>query len=357
MKRRSGKVMVAMSGGVDSSVAALLLQREGYDVSGITMCISAEPAGGGRKCCSPEDITDARKVCRMLGIGHHVLSMSGEMEKRVIGPFIEDYRHGRTPNPCILCNEHIKFRALVDSLTPSGMELLATGHYARLIDGGGMPALAVPADRAKDQTYFLYSVDRERLARVVFPLGELTKEEVRKLASGSGLPVSEKPESQDVCFWPEGGGAAFFKSRGIEPVPGDILSVAGEVIGRHSGIVNYTIGQRRGMGISAPEPLYVISIDPEANTVVAGEERYLYSDRLTARPVNFLPGLSSGRAAGKIRYAHRPEPCLFSLSGDMLEVRFDEPQKAVTPGQSVVLYRDDIVIGGGIIESSSRERE
>jgi tRNA-specific 2-thiouridylase len=345
----SKKVLVAMSGGVDSSVAALLLKREGYGVSGITMCIEAGPAAGARKCCSPGDITDARRVCRELGIGHHVLSMSGEMEKRVIRPFIEEYRRGRTPNPCILCNEHIKFRALVDRLAASGSDLLATGHYARIVDQGGVPALARPKDRSKDQTYFLYSVDRARLGRVIFPLGDLMKDEVRGIASEAGLKVSEKPESQDVCFWPKGGGAAFFESRGLGSEPGDIVSIDGAVIGRHSGIFNYTIGQRRGLGISAPDPLYVLSIDPVSNTVVAGKEKHLYSSSLTATPVNFLPGETGGRAEAKIRYAHGPEPCEFSLTGDILEVRFDKPQKAVTPGQSVVLYRDDIVIGGGII--------
>jgi tRNA-specific 2-thiouridylase len=281
---------------------------------------------------------------------HHVLSMSGDMEKHVIGPFVEEYRKGRTPNPCILCNEHIKFRALVDSLAPSGMDLLATGHYARIVDAGGVSALSRPEDRSKDQTYFLFSVDRGRLGKVIFPLGELTKDEVREIASKADLPVSEKPESQDVCFWPEGGGPAFFESRGIGSKPGDILSTGGEVIGRHEGIVRYTIGQRRGMGIAAPEPLYVVSIDPESNTIVAGTEDHLFSKSLTARPINFLPGDRDGRAEAKIRYAHGPEPCEFTLKDDLLEVTFDEPQKAVTPGQSVVLYRDDIVIGGGVIE-------
>jgi tRNA-specific 2-thiouridylase len=345
----SNKVLVAMSGGVDSSVAALLLQRGGYEVSGITMCIAAESGAGGRKCCSPEDITDARRVCSKLGIAHHVLSMSAEMERSVVRPFLEEYRRGRTPNPCILCNEHIKFRALIDSIAASGTEILATGHYARISREGGRPALARPRDRTKDQTYFLYSVDRERLGRVIFPLGELRKEEVRKIASEAGLPVSEKRESQDFCLWPEGGGPAFFESRGFEPLPGDIVSVDGDVIGRHEGIFNYTVGQRRGLGISAAAPLYVLSIAPETNTVVAGEESHLYSRVLTAEPVNFLPGETSGRAEGKIRYAHGPEPCEFILSDGILDVRFDEPQRAITPGQSIVLYRGDLLIGGGII--------
>jgi tRNA-specific 2-thiouridylase len=354
MKKNSpNKIIVAMSGGVDSSVAALLLQREGYEVSGITMCIAAESQGGERKCCGPEDITDARRVCRKLGIEHHVLSMSDVMERHVIGPFVEEYRRGRTPNPCILCNEHVKFKALIERMSASGIDLLATGHYARVKHTDRGAVLSRPKDRSKDQTYFLYSVDRSRLEKVLFPIGELEKDEVRLVASEAGLPVSEKPESQDVCFWPRGGGSAFFGSRGIEAVPGDIMSPEGEVIGRHSGLMNYTVGQRRGLGVSAAEPLYVLSIDPESNTIVAGFERLLYSNRLTARAVNFIDGEKGGRAEAKIRYAHPPGPCEFTIKEDMLEVVFDKPQRAITPGQSVVLYRDDTVIGGGIISGQN----
>jgi tRNA-specific 2-thiouridylase len=353
MKRcRDGRrVVVAMSGGVDSSVAALLLLREGYDVSGITMCIEYGSHDRSRRCCSPEDIEDAGRVCGRLGIGHHVLTMSGEMERQVIGPFIKEYLRGRTPNPCVLCNENIKFKALLGGLSSYGTGLLATGHYAALDTRDGTPVLARPKDRVKDQTYFLYSVDHSALRDVIFPLAGLRKEEVRRIAAQTCLPVHEKRESQDVCFRPEGGSGEFFRSRGLDPSPGDIVSPDGEIIGRHGGIFNYTIGQRRGLGISAPTPLYVISIDPVRNTIVAGEESYLYSGGLTAEPVNFLPSEAGGRAEAKIRYAHGPVPCSFEISGGELEVMFDERQRAVTPGQSVVLYRDDIVIGGGIISA------
>jgi len=211
--RDSKRVMVAMSGGVDSSVAAMLLLREGYDVSGVTMSMSLVEEDGARKCCGPEDISDAKRVCDQLGIEHRVLPMNEQMERHVIEPFIAEYGRGRTPNPCILCNERIKFGYMLDRVTGSGGDLIATGHYAATTLTGSVTVLARPRDREKDQTYFLYSVDRARLGQVIFPLADMTKEEVRAIASEAGLPVSRKRESQDVCFWPAGGGRAFFEGR------------------------------------------------------------------------------------------------------------------------------------------------
>jgi tRNA-specific 2-thiouridylase len=351
MIRTVTRILAAMSGGVDSSVAALLLKRGGYDVSGVTMCIGTPDEAGARRCCSPGDIIDARRVCSTLGIEHHVISMSEEMEREVIAPFVEEYMRGRTPNPCILCNERIKFRILFDRLSAARFDMIATGHYARLERRDGVLYLARPTDLDKDQTYFLYSVPRDRLERVLFPLGELSKDEVRGIAAEAGLSVFEKPESQDVCFWPEGGGTAFFERRGIESKPGQIVSVDGVVVGTHRGIFNYTIGQRRGLGVSASQPLYVIAIDPGHDRLIVGPEEYLGGSDLLASAVNFPPGEKGGRAEAKIRYAHRPAPCEFSLKGGRLEVRFDEPQRAITPGQSVVVYREGLVLGGGIIEA------
>ncbi|MDD3641863.1 MAG: tRNA 2-thiouridine(34) synthase MnmA [Candidatus Krumholzibacteria bacterium] len=351
MIRTVTRILAAMSGGVDSSVAALLLKRGGYDVSGVTMCIGTGGEAGARRCCSPGDIVDARRVCAALGIEHHVISMSDDMEREVIAPFVEEYLCGRTPNPCVLCNERIKFRLLADKLAGARFDMIATGHYARLERRDGVLYLSRPKDLGKDQTYFLYSIPRERLERVLFPVGELAKDEVRALADEAGLSVSEKRESQDVCFWPEGGAAAFFAARGIPSRPGQIVSVDGEIVGEHDGIFNYTIGQRRRLGISAPEPLYVIAIDPARDRLIVGPEAYLGGSDLLATAVNFPPGEKGGRAEAKIRYAHAPAPCEFSLKGSRLEVRFDEPQRAITPGQSVVVYRDGLVLGGGVIEA------
>lgn len=353
------RILVAMSGGVDSSVAALLLQRLGHEIAGVTMCLGTEGTPGqeregrGRRCCSPEDIADARRVCRALGIGHHVVSMRGELERLVIEPFVSEYLRGRTPNPCVLCNRRLKFGVLIERLAASGYDLLATGHYARIVPGAGAAALARPKDLGKDQTYFLYSVDRRRLAHVVFPLAELAKDEVRSLAEEARLPVSRKRDSQDLCFLPRAGEPGLFARLGAAGKPGEIVSVDGEVLGRHGGIFNYTIGQRHGLGLSAPRPLYVVAMDPLRNRIVAGGEEHLYADCLAAAAQGFLPAERGGRAEAKIRYAHRAAPCRFSLAGDRLEVYFDRPQRAITPGQSVVLYRDDIVLGGGVIEGAA----
>ncbi len=350
MKKK--KVMMAMSGGVDSSVAAHLLIKEGYEVAGITMCIGLETqCGDGKTCCSPRDIEDAKKVCQVLGISHYVLDFSDEMETMVIQPFIAEYTTGRTPNPCIICNEYLKFGALHDKSLSIGFDYLATGHYARLTFEDDKCFLIKPEDTEKDQTYFLYSIPEKRLKNILFPLAGYSKDEVRSIAEQINLPVSKKPDSQDICFFPDGGSNEFFKNRGHEGIPGDIVHVNGKVLGIHKGIIFYTIGQRRGLGISNPEPLYVVSIDAIKNRIIVGERKFLKSRGLIARNINFHPEKTSDRATAKIRYAHKGAECNYTLEGKNFTVVFNEPQDSITPGQSVVLYNGNMVLGGGIIKS------
>jgi tRNA-specific 2-thiouridylase len=349
------RVVVAMSGGVDSSVAALLLRDLGVEVVGVTMCLGVVPAEGGKaKCCGPREIEDARAVCRLLGIPHHVMDFAAELEREVIGPFVAEYSRGRTPNPCVVCNRRIKFGALLDRALTWGFEGIATGHYARIEQEGGDFRLKVPRDRRKDQTYFLHAIPREALARVLFPLADHDKEEVRTIARRAGLPVVDKPESQDVCFIPAEGTAAFLQGRAAGVAEGEIADTSGRVLGRHKGIACYTIGQRGGLGVSAPKPLYVLEIDGARNRLVVGGKEGLLATRLIAGQINRLVDRFPEQAWAKIRYAHRPARCTITEEGDRLTVRFAAPQEAITPGQSVVLY-DSVspgaaVLGGGVIE-------
>ncbi|MBN1165092.1 MAG: tRNA 2-thiouridine(34) synthase MnmA [Candidatus Krumholzibacteriota bacterium] len=346
------KVLVGMSGGVDSSVAAFLLREKGYEVAGITMCIgSGNRERGGRTCCSPRDIKDARRVCEKLGIAHLVTGLAEDMEKKVIEPFIAEYQRGRTPNPCILCNRELKFRIMMDRLSAAGFDRIATGHYASIDCRDNSCFLVRPRDKSKDQTYFLYKLQPERLRKIIFPLKDLYKEEVREIAARAGLPVSRKTESQDICFFPRGGRDEFFRHRKVRAKRGEIVGADGRLLGEHRGIVFYTVGQRRGLGISHPRPLYVLSLDAARNRIVVGEREMLQASSLVARQVNFFTEEREGRARGKIRYGHHPAACSYSRSEEELRVIFDEPQYALTPGQSVVLYQEDRLIGGGVIES------
>ena len=344
------KVAIAMSGGVDSAVAALLLRDGGQEVAGVTMCLGVAPAEGGRaKCCGPREIEDAQKICRALGIRHYVVDFAADLEEKVIGPFVVEYLRGRTPNPCVACNRAIKFGSLLRKALAWGFDDIATGHYARIESAGGGYLLKTPKDRRKDQTYFLHAIPRESLAKVLFPLAGSTTDEVRGIAEQAGLPVFDKPESQDICFMPAEGHGAFLRSRGAGIEPGEIVDREGRILGRHRGIACYTIGQRGGLGLSSPAPLYMLAIDAPRNRLVVGGKTDLRAEGLVADQVNRLVDSFPEEARAKIRYGHRAARCRISEEVGRLTVRFAEPQEAVAPGQSVVLYNGETVLGGGII--------
>jgi len=339
------KILVAMSGGVDSSVAALLLKNSGHDVAGITMSLQCK----GATCGANRPVEDARHVCDQLSINHFVVDCSAHLQRHVIDTFIAEYRRGRTPNPCVQCNRFVKFGLLLDKAAELGFDMFATGHYAATVRHNGRTVLRKAKDTRKDQSYFLYAVNNDVLERIVFPLGDYTKDDTRRLARDAALPVAEKQDSQDICFIPDGKYREFLLQHERDIQPGDIVDLSGNKIGIHKGIPFYTIGQRGGLGIAAPEPLYVLAIDAENNRIIAGNKKHVRSRKLRANSLVMHYTSFPDRALAKIRYAHKPAPCSFSVSGTSLDVVFDEMHDAITPGQSVVLYEDDRVIGGGII--------
>lgn len=339
-----------MSGGVDSSIAAMLLQNEGYDVSGVTMCFGIAGEGDRIRCCGPSAVDDAKRVCNRLKIPHYVFDYAGELEEKVIARFVSEYQRGRTPNPCVDCNRCLKFGSLLEKTKILGFDFLATGHYAAIERNDECLYLKRPRDRKKDQTYFLYSIPFDSLGSIIFPLSALTKEEVRNLAKKSSLPVAEKQESQDICFVKQRNYHNFLSERVQGLKPGLILDMQGNILGEHRGIIFYTIGQRGGLGISHKTPLYVVSIDPDENRIIVGEKKDLKAKGLVARDVNMLARSWPGRVYAKIRYRKKEEPCEATREDDKLRVIFAEEQEAITPGQSVVFYADDCVLGGGVIE-------
>jgi tRNA-uridine 2-sulfurtransferase len=359
------RIVVGMSGGVDSSVAAALLVEQGYDVVGITMRVApaptgAEPASRFGSCCGTEATDDAREVARALGIRHYLLNMEDEFEQKVIGRFVAAYGSGRTPVPCVACNSELKFGSLLGRARAWDATAVATGHYARIERDPttGRHLLLRAADRRKDQTDFLWPLSQAQLAAARFPVGALTKDEVRAHARRLGLVTADKPESQEICFVPDDDYRGFLRRRAPEMFrPGAIVDRQGSVVGRHAGIASYTVGQRRGLGLATGRPLYVVDLDAERNTVRVGAAADLDRDRVVAEAVNFIacePPRAALRVEAKIRHSHRPAGAsVRALEGSRAEVVFDTPQRAASPGQSVVFYDGDVVVGGGVIAQSS----
>ena len=354
------KVVVGMSGGVDSSVAAYLLKEQGYDVIGVTMQIwqeedslTQEENGG---CCGLSAVDDARRVAADLGIPYYVMNFRKEFKENVMDYFIGEYLQGRTPNPCIACNRYVKWEALLQRSLEIGADYIATGHYARIEQlANGRYAIKNSVTAAKDQTYALYNLTQHQLVHTLMPVGDYTKDEIRAIAEKIGLRIANKPDSQDICFVPDGDYAGFIKREAGQalPAPGNFVTEDGTVLGRHKGITNYTIGQRKGLNLSLGKPAFVTEIRPETNEVVVGDNETLFTRELYAENVNFMavPDLKEKKEfTGKIRYAHKGVPCTIEqIEKDKIRCVFEEPQRAVTPGQAFVFYDGEYVAGGGTI--------
>ncbi len=356
-----------MSGGVDSSVAAALLAREGYDVVGITMRLFNAPndrvARLNRSCCSVEDVEDARNVCRMIGARHYFLNFEKEFQRHVIDYFVSEYERGRTPHPCLACNDRLKFEFLVRRAELMEADIVATGHYARIRHVDGRYRLLTGIDGLKDQSYVLYTLSQEQLARLSFPVGEYSKDEIRGIARELDLAIADKPDSQDICFIPDGDYNRFVEPRLKRKLPGDIVDTDGNVVGDHDGIHGFTIGQRKRLPVvnNTTRPLYVIDIDSESGRITVGPAEKLMKTRLYASGVNWLSGtapVDSIRVGARIRYNGQNAPAgVRALPNNGAEIEFDEPVRAITPGQAVVFYDGEVVIGGGVIEYSLPERQ
>jgi tRNA-specific 2-thiouridylase len=347
-----------MSGGVDSSVSAALLKEQGYDVVGVSLQlydpVARDASCRSKTCCSLDDVLDAGRVAKKLGIPFEVIDLRAEFKQLVIDNFISEYGAGRTPNPCIRCNDLIKFDLLLEKSLAMGAELLATGHYVRATkDENGAYQLRTGLDVTKDQSYFLFTLKQEQLAKILFPVGMLEKRRVRELAAGFGLSVAQKHESQEICFIPDNDYAGFLERNGVSLKPGEFVTLDGTVIGQHSGIHRYTIGQRKGLGVSWKHPLHVVEIDTIQNRVVLADVSELKRLALTAARASWihLPNEPEFTAQCRIRYRHTPAPCRVVMhSPERFEVQFEQPQTSVTPGQAAVLYDGDRVLGGGWIE-------
>ena len=351
------RIVVAMSGGVDSSVAAGLLVQAGHDVIGLSMQLYDQSDGSARfgSCCTIDDLHDARRVAARLGIPHYIVNFERQFEEHVVADFVREYRAGRTPIPCVHCNGDLKFATLAERAAALGADAVATGHYARVDKGGdGLARLKRGADPAKDQSYFLFTLDQAQLSRAMFPVGDLDKGEVRAQARALGLAVADKPDSHELCFVAGGDHTAFLERRGGKPPAGDLRDLDGKPIGRHDGVHRFTVGQRKGLGVASPVRLYVVEIDAEHGSVTVGPREALERESLTASGVNWMSGQpprAGARVTAQIRYRHREAAAsLIPLDGRRVDVTFDEPQTAVAPGQAVVFYEGDVVLGGGWID-------
>ncbi|MBQ8749912.1 MAG: tRNA 2-thiouridine(34) synthase MnmA [Clostridia bacterium] len=355
----SKKALIAMSGGIDSSVAALLTKNQGYDCIGCTMKLyNNEDANIPKEhtCCSLDDVEDARNVAYKLGIPYYVFNFTDDFKEKVIDKFIKCYECGITPNPCIDCNRYIKFDKLYHRARVLGCDYIVTGHYARIEFDSKKYILKKAIDETKDQSYVLYSMTQEQLKHTLFPLGSMTKTETRKIANENNFINSNKPDSQDICFVPNGDYASVIENyTGKKYTNGNFINTSGEIIGKHKGIINYTIGQRKGLGISSKEPLYVCKIDAKNNTVTLGNDKELFESVVLVKDFNWIMGKpleSEIKCKVKVRYRQNEQSAtLILLENNEVKIIFDEPQRAITPGQAAVAYLGDIVLGGGVIEN------